>query len=68
MTATRRDERADNPDHDDIEITFAMRRATNGEERHDSTIMRQAVEGTGDNCTHPVHQRGIYACSAAMRI
>jgi hypothetical protein len=23
--------------------------------------MRQAVEGTGDNCTHPVYQRGIYA-------
>ena len=38
-----------------------MRRATNGEERHDSTIMRQAVEVTEANCGHPVHQCGIYA-------
>ena len=38
-----------------------MRRATNGEQRHDSTIVRQAIEGTGANCGHPVHQRGIYA-------
>ena len=45
-----------------------MRRATNGEERHDSTIMRQAVEGTGANCGHPVHQRGIYALGVSERI
>ena len=38
-----------------------MRRATNGEQRHDSAIVRQAIEGTGANHGDPVHQRGIYA-------
>ena len=62
------DERADNPNHDDIEITFAMRRATDGEQRHDSAIVRQAVKGPEPIAATRCINAGFMPCSAAMRI
>ena len=46
---------------DDVEIALAVCRAAHGEQRHDSTIVRQAVERTGADHGDTVHQRWIDA-------
>jgi hypothetical protein len=41
--------------YNDIEITFAMRRSTNGEQRHNRAIVRQAVKRTRANRGYSRH-------------
>ena len=59
-----RDERedgADDGDHDDVEIALAVRRAADGEQRHDRAVVRQAVERARADHRDAVHQRRIDA-------
>jgi hypothetical protein len=53
------DECAHYPNHHDIQMAFAMRRAADGEQRHDRAIVRQAVKGARADCGDPMHQSRV---------
>ena len=65
MTATSASKRADDADHDDVEIALAMRRAADREQRNHGAVVRQAVERAGADHRDAVQQRGVDAVLAA---
>ena len=45
-----------------MEVALAVRRSTDRKERHDSAIVRQAVECAGTDDGDAVHERRIDSC------
>src|SRR5262245_31207506 len=57
----QRDDRADDCDHDDVEVALTVCRTADGKQCHDRAVVRQAVERARADHSNPVQQRGVNA-------